>query len=155
MTFTTFVTRTTFTGPRIAFVRALAGVWWRPVTSSTTGTRTAIEATALSRLSLRRGDPEWSRECRANSSTSNSTVQTTPRTNQDVTVSTRSNSTGHQSSTTPVDRPAATDFERTSRTDACLRQPPRDLDCVQKLFNPAVMAADKRRLRAIRDRLRR
>jgi len=177
MTFTTFVTRTTFTGPRTAVVSALAGTWWSPVTSSTTGTRIAADATALSRLIRRRAEPEWSRECaaptrvetssprgvsqsarsngvRANSSASNSTVQVTPRANHDVTLSTRSKSTGHHSSTTPVDNPAAIDFERNSRTDVCLDNECPTLSGFRNSLIPAVMAADRRKLRAIRDRLR-
>jgi hypothetical protein len=48
----------------------------------------------------------------ATSSSSKQSVQATPRTNHEVTVSTSWNRTGHQSSTTPAERPPAMDFER-------------------------------------------
>jgi hypothetical protein len=49
-------------------------------------------------------------------SSSKQTVQATPRTNHEVTVSTSSNTIGHQSRTTPAERPPAMDLERKSRT---------------------------------------
>ena len=141
-TFTTLVTRTILTGRsakrrararrRLVEARSRAG---RP------GTRIALEARALSRLIRRRGEPEWSldraaptrletrlhrgRSPRGRARTGSArrgaprtgSSRSTPRANHDVTVSTRSKRTGHQSSTTPVDRPPAMDFERNSRTD--------------------------------------